>query len=175
MWALLSHAFLFCVCQVKEEENSENARNSHFTFLLAYFKVPEWETGTLTCLLFITLWHTSLWFWYLEKEHPPPGYFGLLLLYLPMFVKLHLLLCLLVVLFQHTLSWPMLQRTVKHCRHAWGKKLIFLSTWSAALKLTGVAEGAVDVLWVVLNWSGESWERHEVWNKKLYAVMGWIS
>lgn len=69
----LSHAFLSCVCQVKEEENSENVRNSHFTFLLACFKVPEWEAGTLTCLLFTTLWHTSLW--YLEREHPPPGVF----------------------------------------------------------------------------------------------------
>lgn len=61
----------------------------------------------------------------------------------------------------------MLQRTIKHCRHAWGRQLIFLSAWRAALKLTGVAEGAVDVLWVVQNWFGESWEQHEMWNKKL--------
>lgn len=166
MWALLSHAFLFCVCQVKEEENSENAKNSYFTFLLACFKVPEWEAGTLICLLFITLdallCDVDTW----KMNILPQGCFGLLLLYLLMFVKLCFLSCLFVVLFQHTFSWSVLQRTVKHCRHAWGRQLIFLSTWSAALKFIGAAEGTVDVLSVVLNWFGEIWEQHEEWNKK---------
>lgn len=163
MWALLSHAFLFCVCQVKEEVNSENAKNSYFTFLLACFKVPEWEAGTLTCLLFITL-DTLLCDVETWKGNILPQMFYKHLL---MFVKLRLLSCLFVVLFQHAFSWSVLQRTVKHCRHAWGRQLIFLSTWSAALKFIGAAEGAVDMLSVMLNWFGEIWEQHEEWNKKL--------